>query len=232
MTRSNHIELLRESAPVILPSLLLCDFGNLEREVERLAEAGVQALHLDVMDGQFVPNLTYGMPIVEGLRRLTDMTLDVHLMIESPEKYAKAFADAGADILTIHVEATAEPVVALKKIRSLGMSCGAAINPDTPFEALEACLDHCDLALVMSVKAGFGGQSFNPDALDRAERVRELAPQVLLEMDGGINSSTIASVAEAGVDCMVVGSAIFKTKSYVQAVDELKTLAASASKGA
>ena len=232
MSRPDPIESLRQSSPAILPSLLLCDFGNLQREVERLAEAGVSSLHLDVMDGQFVPNLTYGMPIVEGLRRLTEMTLDVHLMIATPDDYLQAFADAGADILTVHVEATPDAEATLGKIRDLGMAAGAAINPSTSFDKIEGCLPQCDLTLVMSVEAGFGGQKFNADALQRARRVRELAPNMLLEMDGGINSSTIASVAEAGVEAMVVGSAIFREESYTSAVQSLRELAMAASKDA
>ena len=216
---------LRESAPAILPSLLLCDFGNLEREVAALSEAGVSTLHLDVMDGRFVPNLTYGMPIVEGLRRMTDMTLDVHLMIERPERFLGQFRDAGADVLTIHVEAAEDPAATLSEIRSLGMLSGAAINPDTPLGALEDCLGECDLALVMSVQAGFGGQAFNPIALDRARRIRELAPDVLLEMDGGINRDTVGAATAAGVELLVVGSAIFRADSYSQAVSDLRRLA-------
>lgn len=217
---------LRESAPAILPSLLLCDFGNLEREVTALAEAGISTLHLDVMDGQFVPNLTYGMPIVAALRRLTDMTLDVHLMIERPERFLTQFRDAGADVLTIHVEAAEDAPATLREIRSLGMLAGAAVNPATPLSALESCLADCDLALLMSVQAGFGGQAFNPEALERARRIRELAPDVLLEMDGGINRDTIAAATAAGVELLVVGSAIFRADSYSQAVSELSRLAA------
>ncbi|MCA9174507.1 MAG: ribulose-phosphate 3-epimerase [Planctomycetales bacterium] len=231
MSRRDHLQQLRDASPAILPSLLICDFGNLAREVELLAAAGVRALHLDVMDGRFVPNLTYGMPIVEGLRRLTDMTLDVHLMIEEPERYVQAFFDAGADLLTIHVEATADPGAVLSQIRELGMGAGAAINPSTPLSQLTACLDQCDLALVMSVEAGFGGQSFHPEALARAREVRQLAPDVLLEMDGGINQTTIQSVAEADVDLMVVGSAIFRAPTYIEAVDQLTSLARAGARG-
>lgn len=229
MSRRSQLDRLRNSAPAVLPSLLLCDFGNLEREVAALVEAGVEGLHLDVMDGQFVPNLTYGMPIVAGLRKLTDMPLDVHLMIESPGRFLSEFRDAGADVLTIHVETADEPdqvSQVLEQIRERGMAAGAAINPSTPWQRLEPCLDHCDLALVMSVEAGFGGQSFDSQALERARQVRQRSPDVVLEMDGGINTDTISSAAEAGAELLVVGSAIFRKDCYSAAVAELSAAAA------
>jgi ribulose-phosphate 3-epimerase len=226
MSRRRHLDHLLSAAPVILPSLLLCDFGNLEREVLRLQEAGVEALHLDVMDGSFVPNLTYGMPIVEALRRLTDMPLDVHLMIEHPEKYIQAFYDAGADVITIHAEATPDPQSVLAAIRKLDCGAGLAINPQTPLSSVEHCLDLCDLFLVMSVQAGFGGQAFNPIALEKLQQVRDLtAGKVLLEIDGGINNETISRCAQAGAQLFVVGSAIFKQPDYSQAVRRLRELA-------
>jgi ribulose-phosphate 3-epimerase len=226
MSRRHHLKRLRDAAPVVLPSLLLCDFGNLEREVERLTEAGVQALHLDVMDGQFVPNLTYGMPIVEALRRLTDMPLDVHLMIDSPQKYLCQFYDAGADVITIHVEAVADPRPALEEIRKLGAGAGIALNPATPVSRLESCIDLCDLILVMSVSAGFGGQSFQEVALEKLTQLRELAgDDVLLEVDGGINQETIRDCSRSGAQLFVVGSAIFREAAYRPAVEELAQLA-------
>ena len=229
MSGRDHLPSLREASPAILPSLLLCDFGNLEREVRRLEEAQAPALHLDVMDGTFVPNLTYGMPIVEALRRLTHLPLDVHLMIARPERYLKAFAEAGADILTVHVEAASPHAGGaphlLAEIRRLGMGAGIALNPGTPLSAIADCLDGCDLVLVMSVEAGFGGQSFNPAALEKLREVRRLAPHVLLEVDGGINRETISPCAEAGAELFVVGSAIFRRPQYAEAVRELVTLA-------
>lgn len=210
----------------MLPSLLLCDFGNLEREIRRLEEAGVPGLHLDVMDGSFVPNLSYGMPIVAAIRRLTDLPIDVHLMIQRPQNYLKQFKDAGADSLTIHIEAVENPRPVLEQIRSLGCGAGIALNPPTPLSRLEGCLDLCDLVLVMSVQAGFGGQSFNPVALDKLRHVRGLAgPDVLLEIDGGINQKTIPQAAAAGAQLFVVGSAIFGQPNYQQAVKELTHLA-------
>lgn len=215
------IEKIRHSSPAILPSLLMCDFGDLKSEVARLEAAGTQVLHLDVMDGHFVPNLTYGMPIVEGLRRHTQLPLDVHLMISDPLKYAKAFVDAGADLLTFHVEAVSDPMMVAKAIADLGVGVGVAINPSTPMQRLDGCLEHVDLALVMSVEAGFGGQAFNPIALDRLKELRQRYPEMLLEIDGGINGETIASARAAGCDLFVVGSAIFRHDDYGAAISTL-----------
>ena len=226
MSRRESLARLRAAAPVVLPSLLLCDFGNLEREIRSLEAAGVQGLHLDVMDGSFVPNLTYGMPIVEACRRLTELPIDVHLMIAQPERYLRQFYDAGADILTIHVEAVSDPRGVLTEIRSLGAGAGLALNPATPLSAVEAVLDVCDVVLVMSVPAGFGGQKFHPVAIDKLRQLRQLVgPEVLLEVDGGISGKTIASCAEAGAHLFVVGSAIFQSSDYAAAVGELTALA-------
>jgi ribulose-phosphate 3-epimerase len=222
MSRSEYLAGLRGQAPLVLPSLLLCDFGNLEREIRNLEEAGVLALHLDVMDGNFVPNLTYGMPIVEAIRRTTDLALDVHLMIEQPLRYVEAFKQAGADLLTIHVEAVDDARPTLERIRELGMRAGVALNPSTPLERIESVTDACDLILVMSVEAGFGGQSFNATALDRLRELRgRLGDQVILEVDGGINDETIQACAEAGADWFVVGSGIFRQGDYSSAVRRL-----------
>jgi len=226
MSRRDHLIRLRNSAPVVLPSLLQCDFANLQREVEKLAEAGIEALHLDVMDGNFVPNLTYGLPIVDALRRVTDMPLDVHLMISDPQRYLKQFYDAGADIITFHVEAVDDPAVVLREIRNLGAGAGLALNPKTPLSKIEPVLSDCDLVLVMSVEAGFGGQSFDESALDKLRSLRELVGKnVLLEVDGGVNENTIQRCAEAGAELFVVGSAIFRETSYEQIVPRLASLA-------
>ena len=217
------VERIRQSAPAILPSLLMCDFGDLRTEINRLEAAGTEVLHLDVMDGHFVPNLTYGMLIVAGLRKHTGMPLDVHLMISDPLKYAKDFVDAGADLLTFHVEAVADPAAVAKKISSLGVGVGVAINPSTSMERLGDCLDHCDLVLVMSVEAGFGGQAFNPIAMERLRELRQRYPNLLLEIDGGINGQTIAIARAAGCDLFVVGSAIFRQRDYGVAIKDLTT---------
>ena len=217
---------LIEAAPAVLPSLLLCDFGNLAAEVERLEEAGVAALHLDVMDGVFVPNFTYGMTIVSALRKLTDLTLDVHLMMVNPEKYVDAFVDAGSDIVTIHAEAVDDAAAVLNQIRDKGAAAGIAVNPDTPVSKISDAVSQCDLALVMSVNAGFGGQSFIEPVLEKLGQIRELpgGNDVVLEMDGGINKSTIAKCRSAGCQLFVAGSAVFKTEfgdDYTAAIEDL-----------
>jgi ribulose-phosphate 3-epimerase len=219
----------REGAPHIFPSLLRCDFGNLEREVRELEEAGITALHLDVMDGLFVPNLTYGMPLVEAFRRLTELPLDVHLMIEQPQRYLQQFADAGADVITVHVEACEDVARVLGTIQQMGLGAGLALNPSTPFETLEPGLAACDMVLIMSVEAGFGGQEFNPVALKRLRMLRDRSDQDwLLQVDGGVNAETIADCVAAGAHTLVVGSAIFNQRPYREEVKRLKKLAAEA----
>lgn len=210
----------------MLPSLLLCDFGNLEREIARLEAGGVRALHLDVMDGHFVPNLTYGLPIVEAVRRLTALPLDVHLMISEPSRYVERFVEAGADHVTIHIEAAPQPRTLLERIRTAGATAGLALNPSTPLSAVEESLDACDLLLVMSVEPGFGGQAFEPAALEKL-RIIASGPHhgLLLEVDGGVNDATIAACAEAGADLFVVGSAIFHHDDYSPRIEKLTRLA-------
>lgn len=213
---------LRSEQAIVLPSLLLCDFGNLEKEIARLEEADVKALHLDVMDGHFVPNISYGMPIVEGIRRLTDLPIDVHLMISDPGKYVQQFVDAGADCLTVHAEIAGEVGQVLEQIRAAGVGVGLAINPSTPVESVTAELPLCDLLLIMSVNAGFGGQAFNPVALEKLKSVKGSSyHDLLLEVDGGVSLSTIADCREAGASLFVVGSAIFGQSNYQQAVRQL-----------
>jgi ribulose-phosphate 3-epimerase len=218
----------RDGSPIILPSFLLCDFGNLEREVRALERAGVRGLHLDVMDGSFVPNMSYGMPIVAALRKITHLPLDVHLMIANPSQYVDAFIDAGADCITFHSEAVDDPRPILEQIKQRGIAAGIAFNPDTPISAVEGCFDLCDLVLVMSVQAGFGGQAFNEVALGKLEQLRASLPKdVLLEVDGGVNASTVRRCSQAGATLFVVGSAIFGRPDYCAAIAQLTELAAS-----
>lgn len=219
-------ERLREiagSAPAILPSLLQCDFGYLADEVQRLEEAGVVALHLDVMDGVFVPNFTYGMTIVSAIKKVTNLVVDVHLMMVNPEKYLEAFRDAGSDILTVHGEACDDARPVLDSIRDLGMASGIAINPPTPVSSIAAALPHADLALVMSVNAGFGGQSFNAWVLEKLGEIRGLdgGEDIVLEMDGGINRETISECYKAGTQLFVAGSAIFNHQDYRIAMESM-----------
>ncbi len=211
---------------MILPSLLSADFGCLAREVADLERVGVHSLHLDVMDGCFVPNLTFGLPILSALRRLTTMPLDVHLMICEPQRYIERFHEAGADCLTVHVEAVERPREVLQQIRDVGAASGIALNPATDVSRLEGCLDLCDLVLVMSVPAGFGGQEFHPVAIDKLRHIRRLVgDDVFLEVDGGINAATIGRCAEAGAQLFVAGSAVFGDGDYGEAVRRLSRLA-------
>jgi ribulose-phosphate 3-epimerase len=228
MSQPSPVDRLRRAAPLVLPSLLLCDFSNLQREVQRLEAAGVEGLHLDVMDGHFVPNLTYGMPIVRAARSLTDLPLDVHLMISNPADYIEPFRVAGADLITIHAEVVEDPRPLLGQIRELGAGCGLAIDIHTPASRVTDYLGECDLVLVMSVATGFGGQAFDPESLDKLRHLRDLAGDgLLLQVDGGVNNSTIAQCAAAGADLLVVGSAIFRQPDYGPVVRELQELARS-----
>ena len=217
------IATMRGVSPTILPSLLLCDFANLEREVRLLEEAGVECLHLDVMDGNFVPNLSYGMPIVAALRKVTDLMLDVHLMINDPNTYAPQFVDAGADLITFHIEALKQPSALLAELRSQGVAAGLAINPSTEMSLVLPFVSDCDLVLVMSVEAGFGGQAFNPIALSRLSELRKTyGADLLLEVDGGVNETTVGQCTANGADLLVVGSAIFRQADYCQAMTRLR----------
>jgi ribulose-phosphate 3-epimerase len=230
-SRHRRYEQIRAQAPVVVPSLLRCDFGHLADEVRRLETAGVSALHLDVMDGHFVPNLTYGMLIVEAVRRVTELPIETHLMISDPERYAEAFFSAGADAITFHYEAVSNPRPLLEKLRALGAVAGLAYNPDTPLSAIVPYLDACDLVLTMSVSPGFGGQHFEPVALEKLRDLRDrVGPTVLLEVDGGVNAETIGLCAAAGAHSHIVGSAIFAEPDYQQAIANLTRLASSSTR--
>jgi ribulose-phosphate 3-epimerase len=228
MSSAHLLADLHSALPAVAPSLLACDFAHLEQEIRRVEDAGARILHLDVMDGHFVPNISFGLPIVEAVRRVTDLMLDVHLMLSEPGRYLKAFRRAGADLITIHIEAVPEPQPMLKEIRSLGAGAGITLNPPTPVSAIEDCLDLCDLVLVMSVMPGFGGQQFDPVALEKLRRVRELAgPEKPLSVDGGINLDTVGGCAAAGADLLVVGSSLFSQQDYGRYIAELTHLARS-----
>jgi ribulose-phosphate 3-epimerase len=218
---------LRASVPIVLPSLLACDFGHLAREIETVEAAGAQALHLDVMDGHFVPNLSLGVPIVAAVRRATSLPLDVHLMIEQPEQFVEPFRDAGADGITIHIEAAPHPEPVLERIRSLGAWAGLALNPPTPLSAIESALAYCDLVLVMSVMPGFGGQEFDAGVLPKLRALRARHDvEAFLEVDGGISEKTLPLCAQAGADFFVAGTAIFRSRDYAVALHRLQSLAA------
>ncbi|MGV2334203.1 MAG UNVERIFIED_CONTAM: ribulose-phosphate 3-epimerase [Planctomycetaceae bacterium] len=227
-SRDAVLALLREQAPLIAPSMLKCDFGNLHREVEQLESAGAALLHLDVMDGHFVPNLSYGPMVIERVRGLTDAVFDAHLMISEPGRYLDAYVRSGCEAITIHIEAVPEPVGLLKEIRSRGCVAGLAINPETPFSAVEEYLrlSLMDMLLVMSVRPGFGGQKFIPDVLSKIRAARAVAgDDLILSVDGGIGRSTIAACSEAGCDVFVAGSSIFDEPCYSAAMAELRQLA-------
>lgn len=226
MNRTSTLERLKAAAPLIAPSMLKCDFGNMHREIQLLRDADAPVLHLDVMDGHFVPNLSYGPMVVDAWRPMIDVPFDAHLMISDPAKYLDNYIDAGCDLITFHIEAVSEPTDLLKRIRSADVGSGLAINPGTPVSAIRPYLDDCDLILVMSVEPGFGGQSFIPDALPKLKQVKELVgDEKLISVDGGIGESTIASTAEAGADLFVCGSSIFDKPDYRAAVNQLAELA-------
>lgn len=227
MGRETFLEQLQAAVPVIAPSMLKCDFGNLERDVAKLQSAGAPVLHLDVMDGHFVPNLTYGPVVIERMRRLTDLPLDAHLMISEPGRFLDDFLQAGCDAVTFHIEAVPEAGPLLQRIRDADVAAGLAVNPGTEVETLKPFLPLCDLILVMSVEPGFGGQSFIPSALDKLRWLRDNGKEgTLLGIDGGVNASTVGPSAEAGADVFVVGSAIFEAPDYAQAIGELVQIAA------
>lgn len=198
------------------PSLLSADFTNLKSDIEILDKSGVKYLHLDVMDGMFVPNISFGPMIIKQLRPLTNMVFDVHLMIEDPDRYVQSFKDAGADILTVHFEACKHLHRTISYIKSLGMKAGVSLNPATNIDVLDYVLEDLDLVLVMSVNPGFGGQSFIPSALDKIknlkEKIKERNLNVIVEVDGGVKTTNVKDVVEAGADLIVSGSDVFADK--------------------
>ncbi len=219
---------LHRTAPLIAPSLLACDFAHLADEIRRVEDAGAKILHLDVMDGHFVPNLSFGLPVVEAIRRATKLPLDVHLMISEPGRYARPFRDAGADLITFHTETAPQPEQLLEEIRAMGAGAGITLNPSTPVSQIESCLPLCDLVLVMSVMAGFGGQQFDPGTPDKLRQIRQLVPEeTLLSVDGGIAHDTIGPCAAAGANLFVTGTALFSQNDYGTFIDEMTGLAIS-----
>ena len=210
----------------VAPSLLACDFARLRDEIHAATTDGVTTLHLDIMDGHFVPNLSFGVPVVEAIRRSTDLILDVHLMLDNPADYVEPFRRAGADVLTVHAEVLDDARPLLERIRSLGAAPGLSVNPPTPVETLEPVVELCDLVLVMSVMPGFGGQSFDPVALEKLAWLRDHPRcDAVLEVDGGVNRETAAACAEAGAELLVAGTAVFGEPDYPAAVDGLTRLA-------
>lgn len=213
-------------APRIAPSVLAADLGRLREQVAAAKDGGAEWLHLDVMDGCFVPNLTFGLPVLEALRKLTDLPLDVHLMVQEPEKYIAPYADAGAAVFTFHPEATVHVQRQLAAVRERGMRAGLALNPGSPLGLLEEVVEDVDLVLIMSVNPGFGGQHYLSSATEKIRRTRgllgALGSRAVLEVDGGITVDTIRGAWEAGADTFVAGTAVFGEKDPAAAVRRLK----------
>ena len=194
----------------IAPSILNSDLADLASQVKMLDEQGIKIVHLDVMDGHFVPNLTFGPPVVECLRKHSSLCFDAHLMISDPDKYAPAFAKAGADNITFHIETTNDPKALIDKIHDMGCTAGISLNPATPVSDIAEYIPFCEMILVMTINPGFGGQKFMPDTADKIKQIREIGGSSLrIQVDGGINTETVKTVVDLGADTLVVGSAIF-----------------------
>ena len=206
----------------IAPSILSSDFARLKEEIESIKNCDM--VHIDVMDGHFVPNLTFGAPVVKCIRKYTELFFDCHLMISNPLKYAKDFAAAGADLITFHYESDNDPKEVIDEIKRLGCKVGISVKPKTPVEEIYPYLDDVDLVLIMSVEPGFGGQSFMSEVLDKVVKLKKLNKKFVIEIDGGIDDKTIIQAKEAGVDICVAGSYIFKQKDRIETIKKLKAV--------
>lgn len=213
---------------IVSPSILSCDFGNLQRDIEMLNSSKASWIHIDVMDGVFVPNISFGFPILKSVRKHSQKILDVHLMIQNADPYLEEFKDAGADILTVHIEGCTHLHRTLQRIRNLGMRPGVALNPHTPVSALQHIIEEVDVVLVMSVNPGFGGQSFNPESLEKVAEVKRLAavrnPTLVIEVDGGVNHENGLLLANAGATALVAGNYIFHAENPVKAIETLSNI--------
>lgn len=213
----------------IAPSILSADFTRLGEEIRAVEQAGADIIHIDVMDGHFVPNITLGPLVVKAARTVTTRVLDVHLMISNPDDYLEAFAEAGADWITVHVESCRHLHRTISRIRQLGKKAGAVLNPATSLSSLDHILEDLDLVMLMTVNPGFGGQSFISSSLEKIwtlhQRIRGMGLEVGIEVDGGISNETIADVAEAGANILVAGSAVYGSRDYAATIDELRGLA-------
>lgn len=210
--------------PLVAPSILSADFANMEKAALDVRKWGGDWLHCDVMDGVFVPNITFGMPMVKALDRVSDMTLDVHLMITEPEKYVERFCDVGADFVTFHVDASKNVDGALDAIKAKGKKCGLVLNPDKPLSLVKPYIDKIDMLLIMSVYAGFGGQKFIPESVQKLKDAKKLIGDrnVLLEIDGGVGEDNAKEIIAAGADVLVAGSSVFGSKNPEKVISALK----------
>ena len=212
----------------IAPSILSADFSRLGEEITAVEEAGADLIHIDVMDGRFVPNITIGPAVIASLRKVTDLPFDVHLMIENPERYIEDFAAAGSDIITVHVEAANHLHRTIGLIKELGIKAGVALNPATPIALTEQIMEDLDILLVMTVNPGFGGQKFIEKMLSKIEKARDMiktiSPDVILEVDGGVTLDNIRDIADAGADAFVAGASVFKSADYHQAIGKMKEI--------
>ena len=207
----------------IVPSVLSADFARLADEIAEVTSAGINIIHLDVMDGHFVPNITMGPPVIARLRKVSGLVFDAHLMISDPAKYAEPFVEAGADHVTFHIEAADDPRRIVDELHDLGCSAGICLNPETPVEAIEAVAPLCEMVLVMTVHPGFGGQEFMPVAAKKIARIREIVgPDIRIEVDGGIDSETAPTVVSYGADTLVAGNAIFAKTDRIAAINAIR----------
>lgn len=210
----------------IAPSILAADMLNMGADVQRMMDAGADMMHVDIMDAHFVPNLSYSPALVKALHSRFDIPLDVHLMMDNPEQYIDVFCDSGAAYLTIHAEIPGDVAGMLQRIREKGVKAGLSVKPGTPVEDIRPLLPLCDMVLVMTVEPGFGGQKFMPAMMDKVRAIKERAPQILIEVDGGVNDATIPQCVEAGVDICVAGTGVFRAENAEEALIRLQSYGA------
>ncbi len=225
---SSVFRLFVPMSTIVSPSILSANFSNLGKDVEMLHKSDCEWIHIDVMDGVFVPNISFGLPVIKSIRRHTDKPFDVHLMIQNPDDFLEDFKNAGADMLTVHLEACTHLHRTIAEIKKLGMKAGVALNPHTPVSSLEEIISDLDLVLIMSVNPGFGGQKFIPSAIDKVKKLKQLISEkgsnTLIEVDGGVNLETGKQLVEAGANALVAGSFVFGSENPATTISKLKSL--------